>query len=116
VDLSEADIRLLSKMRKRSRVAKAVSAIFGLKGLLLTGVAGWFATKASSPPLIMDQHDPFWSLELLVRQGNLSAAGLFGVHALLCLSFCLCTWNQRKSDALTLKLFDRVSGYPTTSQ
>lgn len=64
---------------------------------------------------MLDQHDPFWSLEMLVRQGNQSAAGLFGVWAVLCLTLCLFTWSQWKSDALTLRLFDKVSGYPTSS-
>ncbi len=115
MDLTDGDIKLLTAMRRRSRVAKAVIALFALKGLLLAGVAVYFGIRACRPPLVLDQHSPFWSLELLVRQGELSAAGLFGVQTIVCLMVCLFTWSQRKSDALTLRLIDEVSGYPTSS-
>jgi hypothetical protein len=115
MDLSDGDIKLLTAIRKRSRIAKAVIAIFGLKGLLLTGAAISFAFRACKPSSILDQQDPFLLVEMLVRQGDQFAAGLFGVHALLCLMLCLFTWSQRKSDALTLKLIDKASGYPASS-
>ena len=115
MDLSDDDIKLLGTIRKRSRVAKAVIAIFALKGLLLIGVAAWFAIESCSPTLILDQQDPFWALQMLVRQQHQSAAGFFGVCALLNLSICLFTWIQRKSDGLILKLVDRASGYPPSS-
>lgn len=115
MDLSDGDIKLLTAIRKRSRVAEAVIAIFGLKVLLLTGAAVWFAIEAGRPALILDRLDPLCSLEELVRQRCLSAAGLCGFHALLCLTVCLFTCSQRKSDALTLKLLDKASGYPTSS-
>src|SRR5262245_17075079 len=108
MDLSDAYITLLATIRKRSRDSKTVVAFFGLKGLLLTGVAIWFAFRACSPSLILDEQDPFWSIEMLVRHENLSVAAFFGAQALLCLTICLSTWSQRNSDVLTLKLIDKA--------
>ena len=113
--LSQADILLLSVIRKRSRAAKYVIVLFAVKTLILASVAIWSEIEASRSPQLLADQDPMWPVALLLHQGQVFATAFVGLIALFdgVLSFFL--WSQKKSDALTLKLINRASGYPTPS-
>jgi len=108
MDLSNSDVKHLTRGRRRQRVAKPLLICFALKTVLLAGAGAWFFSKAEAADLL--------SQDLLRIQmyNHHFTAGLFcGFLALLEATLTCWVWSQRRSDALILKLLDRLSGYPS---
>ncbi|HEX7896152.1 MAG TPA: hypothetical protein VF950_00125 [Planctomycetota bacterium] len=112
MDLSAADVILLNRVRERQRFAGFSRALYLAQTLVFAALAAHSAVLwASMPPL---PGTDAWSVALQLQRQTACLPGVVGggLFALFNAAMWFLSGDQRRADALILKLADQRSGYP----